>query len=979
MDFKIKIQRLTQLIQRVKGLSHYENKLKQLSEYADGPIRILITGDDVAHRTKIISDLLKLNDSSILQQNKALTFIRKGKTNHIVFHYVNGKRLEVALNETAQTMARVSQMMMEIQSVELLLDHPLLDNLVLVMAPQLGAVERHYLQYIDEVLYFYEPTEKPSIVDQPVLQELNETGLIPVAVIPATKSEDLGQRIYDALRPHIALVISEQKQSLQTVMNQLAQDKTARDFNINRNLHRLLSELYEAIKIMVQQFEYKRLVEVSEENYTKLLMNFTEQENLVFNKLEGLNAEIYTLIHTMENPKSFVEWFHDANGKITAVPLADWKKDVQSFQETTKKRNHVNAKIRDYNVTAESTLGSAFNFFWRFELSSSNIRKIKEQFKDVKKQRAQLLIQMQQNADAFTQMNHQLKENESQIKQQYEQLLQQKHKKQRASTKRLMLMQEEFHQAVDLLLEQVQEWDVLYEIEAELDQLDRQFHLRLLLKQQVYPHTEVVEKIAHDVKEREKTLEQVTPALVNAAQWNAQFMMPKTFMELNRPRRYWFTNYRFYLSGVATTALLLGGYYGVNALKNYDFFSERDEPIDAQAETEHVQEESEYLSYSPSYNNRYAHQMFGTLQIYEEMPVYASYNGAVTDLLVPDNSSWEVYEIMGDWYRIQKDYWLYVSAYTDAHFESNVFVPNTETSQYLGNVYVANEGITIYDKPKGKIRPQQLASDTSYEVSIMTESGWLKIGTDAWILYDDTMTLEQPELTARLGTHFEPIQQARAKTDFIPVFNKSDRLGDIIGYLFNYDNVPIYETIDDEWVEVGENAWVEAKKYLEIDWNYYGYNELSSRIGSVEIITNTLNVRTTPLKESSLRGVLKKGQYVDVYEVDPETGWYLIGEDAWISNKSELVRYEEEAVVYEDTYEEVYPSDGEIAATHYIQIIREGVNVYPDPYGEQPSLGEIQSGNYYIVQEITTDGQWLRIAEGAWIINDPFYVEMYEN
>ena len=208
----------------------------------------------------------------------------------------------------------------------------------------------------------------------------------------------------------------------------------------------------------------------------------------------------------------------------------------------------------------------------------------------------------------------------------------------------------------------------------------------------------------------------------------------------------------------------------------------------------------------------------------------------------------------------------------------------------IGTIYDNGDRTPVYNGASENGEIIAYLDDLEYEVSHLTESGWIKVGEDAWVAYHNEMDFYQHELESALNTNNDSIRTEQVVSDFIPVFESDSRESAVIGFLEDESDVAIFEMPNSKWANIGNNAWIEADKYLHIDWTFTPV-AVGEPIGEIEVLENVLNVRQADMKESNLIGQIFRGDTLYVYDISPSTGWYSLGEYGWVSNDENYVSY----------------------------------------------------------------------------------------
>lgn len=294
----------------------------------------------------------------------------------------------------------------------------------------------------------------------------------------------------------------------------------------------------------------------------------------------------------------------------------------------------------------------------------------------------------------------------------------------------------------------------------------------------------------------------------------------------------------------------------------------------------------------------------------------------------------------------------------DSNYVDDNSLQDEELGEYIqGNInsiasfYYDGNRLPVYNKVSNDAEQIAYITSGNYLVSHFTENGWMKIGEDAWVQYTDDFDLNQHYLNQALMPPSDSVFKTLETTSsFIPVFEDSSRKSPVIGFIEHESSLDVYKIPNGEWAQIGHNAWIEIGKYLSIDWQYV-QNSNESPVGYVVVDANVLNVRSEDNKEGSIVGIVKKGETLEVYDYSDETGWYRVGDHAWVSNNY---------TTYTSLSEQ----------TPVAVELLEYTLVYVEPDDSSPLWAAYDAGVYFNIIELFTDENettWLRIGENRWI------------
>lgn len=380
-----------------------------------------------------------------------------------------------------------------------------------------------------------------------------------------------------------------------------------------------------------------------------------------------------------------------------------------------------------------------------------------------------------------------------------------------------------------------------------------------------------------------------------------------------------------------------------------------------------------YLKYNEISNNY--DRALAEVYIEKDTNIFDEIEGYMMDELLMADSTWLVYTIVGNWYEIQDNIWIYLPNLNPESLKLKPYSQVAMNKQSLGTIYVNRNDIQVYETPVATdVYKRYLKENEYYEVFALSENKWMQLGEDAWVLYDLALEFYQSELDARRYSDLVPYKEGRTASDFIPVFREPNRQSEVFGYVIDETSLPIYDSMNADWIDIGYGAWIEADKYMDIDWVYRDFDSLSHYlpIGELEVITEVLNVRLEPNMESSLVGTVHKGQFIQVYDIDNLTGWYLIGENAWVSNKAELVAFTD---YIEQEANEIL-SNGNMEPIGYLIVNAYYLPIYdyPDFYRE-PISYTTRSPKKINIYEVSDNGEWFRVGESEWVPSSSQYSE----
>ena len=169
-----------------------------------------------------------------------------------------------------------------------------------------------------------------------------------------------------------------------------------------------------------------------------------------------------------------------------------------------------------------------------------------------------------------------------------------------------------------------------------------------------------------------------------------------------------------------------------------------------------------------------------------DLYVYSEQNSEYpTKYLLPEDTTWEVYFQEGDWYRIQDNLWV-KSSDTTEYYEDLIAYEQPYIDKSIGQINDNGYQTPVYNRASRDAEIIGFLNNSDYEVSHLTEEGWMKMGADAWIIYHDNINFYQQVLESNLRVSSDFIRTEQVKADFIPVFESDSRESDVIGYLANY-------------------------------------------------------------------------------------------------------------------------------------------------------------------------------------------------
>lgn len=965
-NIKTKIERLMELTTHLPEFSHYETKLAQLLHFSEGIQQILIV-DEQYERKTTYQQLFDLKHTALLEQSNVPVILRYGHDKQMNIHVKNGPSFSEAFDEEALTKLAISEKTMDIEHVTITLPDKLLQNVNIIMAPVNGKLEEAMLQTIDDVLYIYSGDPQLAITELPTLMLLAKHYHTPTAIVPSAISS---KETYEALMPHVKEVINDH--AVRSYVAQQSLNEPLRTARVKRQLQTILQQLRGSVATMTKSEKYAASIAQLDDMMTEHKTRQQAVYNQLLFKIDTLKKEQLAFEQMMAAPKALMEWLPQKVYSEQDADFESWQSLVKSYNEQAIKRNNLQISVDQYHsyLTAQTYDGS----FKRKKLSKQQQRTIKLKYKELMRQRHEFTLTATATVKRLQEVAQQLCAQHQLVFEQELQHYKRIEQKIKWAMTDLAEAYTSFLQVGDEAIERVQMWNVLVKIDDEIKRVANHFGMYIRPVQLALTHEDAVAHVAHVLQNIEQKRSSLTMAEAPVPAWDGTFIAPPALEAIEKPRRYIYINVKPIFSTAAASALLIGGYFTFQSLQQYDFskfsfgFGKEEEVFEA-AEFEEREDGTTYLAFNEQYAQAYTDDVVGSLYANEEVPLYTDFEGDEQLGVLESETVWDVYEVQDDWLRIQNDLWVETTELQSSYFEQKRFEPHITDQQVLGAVYVSTAGTTIYKKPYGEERVEYLEKDRTYSVSIMTESGWLKIGQHAWILYTDSMSLTQSKVEDYLATSASPIQTATVKKDFIPLFNEPDRDGDVIGYIMDGTTVNIYDTVGNDWVNVGGNAWVEAEKYLHVNWQQ-NVSKPTPPVKEpakeeVNVPEEEAHVETPPVKEPSAVAPPVEHpveQPVEAPVEQPSSNDAV--SEAPVEESSEPI-----------VEEEVTPPA--TSNVGYIEVIGDVVNVYYAPNEGSKITETLALNTSYDVMTISDDGNWLQLGENRWVKHDQLHYSYY--
>lgn len=994
--------------------------LERLLVHWHDPVRLLLMGEYNVGKSKLINTLLreKVVKSGIVPTTAIATYIRYSEEEYIEVVYENGvverqtlKKLEQL---TSERNIEGKQERKKIHYINLYLPNPFLKKLVLIDTPGLNSPNaRHDEQAFDaydeadDSLWVFQYGNVGKDTEFSVLKKLRDDGLYPIGVVnmidEATEDdiepylnlqfEKLGGRVrkligVSALEAEEAYENNDQEllelslfPQLIDIIEEIKADKESlKKTRFDQSFLKFWIQLNEVVNEILDAERYLKSIQKIRSNLSDV-----KQENVIIRQrlaeeeiqMKNNNQQI---LSSFSKSFSLNDWVirDDFENLIEAIPeLKEWKEFNELYSYLLKEIEQLKQDARSYKYDVLKEFGEKIGLSkllsthknvlekYRFQqIKLLNEEKIlNKQIKKINAIHGRLLKEKSFIQDKIVDYYRVLlEENTSSVMKKIE--------AEKAGLIDVNL------KSKNLLQNQIHQWDYLVSLQQQMLQVNQyvqNISINRAIRKEL-PHLKEERLAEEEITSLNEILKKSSNRKSEKLDFTIKFELPSELKAIEEVPKYFLRNIRP-LIGASAIALVASAFILFKepisniATAGSEMFSNQEAVVEDDYngyDYEEANYEATDQSYEPlEYIAGDGREYVGYIDVdSEEIHIYqSSVNGdEETNYVLAPYTSWEVYSETESYYEIQENYWVKkedASHLFTAYLQEYVQYETAGIATIYPEAPTNNEDILVYERANNESTKIAYLGDKNYEVFAFTENGWLQIGENAWVFYDDQyITLDQWSLNDQLNAYYETVLRNEGTTSsFIPVFAGNSRESDVIGYLENVSDVAIYELPTSKWANIGTNAWIEANKYLDIDWNFVPQVD-GEPIGTLTVDVNALNVREMDYQESNLLGILPKGTTVDVYEVSSSTGWYRIGAEGWVSEDPEFSTV--------NSFYEAYPTGELVIGT--VEVLMD-VHVRLNDHMKSESQGILKEGTNVDVYEISSETGWYRIGYDAWISN----------
>ncbi|RHW39922.1 hypothetical protein D1B33_03490 [Lysinibacillus yapensis] len=1026
MSFDKVMNSMLNSLREEESFSKLVSSLERLLVHWHDPVRLLVMGEFKSGKSTLINTLLrdKVLVSGAVPTTAIATYLRFGeKDTYIEVVYETGIIEQLTVDQltrlTSERDREGKQLREKIHHINLYIPNPILKNIVLIDTPGLNSPFAHhdiqafeaYKEADDSLWIFkYRNVGKQSEIN--VLKDLKDDGLHPIGVvnmIDESNDDDIKpylnyefEKLSGRVRKLIGVSAIEAQDAynnndlelldlsgfpqLLSIIEEVKTDKhSLKKKRFEQSFMKFWSQLNESLEEFIVSDKYLNsiqqikndLQDVKKENGI-IKKRLTEEESQMKDNNQKIQSNFSKTVYLNDWAKK-----EDFINLVEAIPeLEEWKAFNESYNDLLKASKRLKLDTMEYEHNILNEFGEKIGFskllstpkivlvkyrFQQRELLNTE-KELNKQIKNINKIHAHLLNKKNYIIEKITEYYRNLLiENESTILKKIE--------SENAKLKDANLLSKK------LLEDQLRKWDFLLDLQQSMIQVNQYVHNASIIAAfaNELPHLKQEQLVEKEIASLNEEINSSPKKDSHEIDIKIQVEIPNELKLLDEVPIYFIHNIRP-LVGASAIALVASAFILLkNPISNFasagkDVLS-NENPVDDYYEVSNDEVYHEIYDEVPEEVYQALEQLPGDGREYigyididnGEIPIYQSPARGYedTNYLLSPYTSWGVFSETDLYYEIQEDYWV------KKEDVEHLFIANLqEYIQYdtagMATIYpkdnINNEEILVYERANDESSKLGYLGDTEYLVSAFTENGWLKIGENAWVFYDEqSITLDQWSLHNNLSTNinYEPIIRTEDTTSsFIPVFAENNRESAVIGYLENISNVDIYQLPTSKWASIGTNAWIEVDKFLDIDWSFVP-EEYGEPIGTLTVDTNALNVRELDYQESNLLGILPKGTIVNVYEVSNSTGWYRIGTQGWVSEDPDYSTFTK--------YYEAFPTGESVIGLAEVLV---DLHVRQNDHTEAESQGILKKGTIVEVYEISSETGWYRIGYDAWISNN---------
>ncbi|MEE1130644.1 MAG: SH3 domain-containing protein [Caryophanon sp.] len=230
----------------------------------------------------------------------------------------------------------------------------------------------------------------------------------------------------------------------------------------------------------------------------------------------------------------------------------------------------------------------------------------------------------------------------------------------------------------------------------------------------------------------------------------------------------------------------------------------------------------------------------------------------------------------GDWVDIGNGAWVE----SDKHLSiSWPYTGKNSLPNPIGEAVIKTDdflNVRASTNVNGQVLGRLLNGERVNVYAVDNATGWLKVGSNAWISGDKKYVTYTKYVVASPTPKQTTVPQTTApQTTSTPTPQSSaPQQNNVVQQKPPAQtSSEVTETVEAETIEIEETAPLEA-------------------IGEVTVITKEfINVRNAPNQTGDIIGTLDQYEYVEFYDVNNSSGWLQIGENEWISGDEAFVTY----------------------------------------------------------------------------------------
>ncbi|MCH7321481.1 dynamin family protein [Solibacillus sp. MA9] len=995
------------ILDKIPDLQQFKKSLEQFIRYYEDPVRLLIMGEFSVGKSSIINELLQRNvlPSSLLPTTAITTYIRYDENERMEVHYYSGKVETKPLTDLAKWSSEreketVAQRQ-EVEDIHIYVNHPLLKKVVLIDSPGLNSANGHHtaqtentFNNADDILSIFGYGKVGSSTEVTQLKQLNEMGFIPLGVINMMDEAGDEVDIFDyyqyelaKLKPHIrnmigvsaldAKIAREESDDelfeisefpvLLKEIDTIANNVSAKEKKFAMRFQDYCNEVMGALQQYVKTANYTHAVDHMNDLHQLIEQQTVDNLKRTQDELQVIEKEVKDIHSVMEAPKNFVQWIFHKNTSIIQgeLPHADYIEYVNTYKELVNSKRKLKQEVQQYNDSTYEQFRSSFHIRRRLKIPRYKFSIQRDKATSIKNRRNFLLADLKEHNKKLKAIQKEMAQHTPYFQTVYSDQLDRLHQSKEKLKAVTDAQIEKNNESLAKANGTMQTMKPLEELLNNLNYFAQMLGFSLQPSSIELTHLALGAKMVRSTNEHNTMLQNAVQLNNIQTIWNAEIQYPEPYnLSIEKVKAFFLYSPKIPTGLVASSIIGFGLYKGAGNLHYLtDLLPEdTEEIVNYESSYSESGGDPSYLLHDPVLVRE--DQIIGLLEVNEDMYVQRDIEGEYTNgYLLEYGSLWEVYEILGSLYRIQDDFWVDLSNYSDYVFSPNYYVQDfAYDAQEIMRMTANSSSATLYDAPKGNKLYMRLEEGVSYSVEAISENHWMKLESNVWVKLDESMTIYQEAMHNALEPGMaSPIRSGTANRELFPIFAGPDRSEPVIGLYegASGSEVTIYEAYDGDWVNIGRDAWVEAKKYLTIDWAFHDTYSSEEAIGEVKVSTPVLNVRSEPYKESTLLGILREDEVLEVYDFDSNTGWYRIGTDAWVSNDEELVEF--------TSYETPFETDI-FSVIGYVNLT-ESTNIYNMPSHDAEIIGYTPANVNYTFNTPVESG-WVMIFPGEWIYYD---------